>query len=198
MTQSGPTRPLSKAVVGSCTRSHGKACSYASFKACAMSAIRSDGCSMPIDSRIVESRTPIFLADVSRNSGVGHACWQACKRLGAAEAHRQLEDLQAVQEFECGGLAANNVERERRACPRALPREQTASGGGLFEVSKVMDFRHFGVVAQVVRYEPRVSVSFFHADAQCFERPADHPAGMRVQVGADGASQRFDVFHKGF
>ena len=37
-----------------------KECSYASFKACAMSAIRSDGCSMPIDSRIVESRTPIF------------------------------------------------------------------------------------------------------------------------------------------
>jgi hypothetical protein len=33
---------------------------YALFKACAMSAIRSDGCSMPIDSRIVESRTPIF------------------------------------------------------------------------------------------------------------------------------------------
>lgn len=34
--------------------------SYDWFKACAMSAIRSDGCSMPIDSRIVESRTPIF------------------------------------------------------------------------------------------------------------------------------------------
>jgi hypothetical protein len=37
-----------------------KECRYASFEACAMSAIRSDGCSMPIDSRIVESRTPIF------------------------------------------------------------------------------------------------------------------------------------------
>ena len=37
-----------------------KECSYASFKACAMSAVRSDGCSMPIDSRIVELRTPIF------------------------------------------------------------------------------------------------------------------------------------------
>ena len=37
-----------------------KDCSYVSFKACTMSAIRSDGCSMPIDSRIVESRTPIF------------------------------------------------------------------------------------------------------------------------------------------
>src|ERR1700676_1307222 len=37
-----------------------KECSYASFKACAMSAIRSDGCSIPIDSRIVESKTPFF------------------------------------------------------------------------------------------------------------------------------------------
>src|SRR6266481_1414064 len=53
------TCPLSKAVVGSCTASH-KERSYASFKACAISAIRSDGCSMPIDSRMVESRTPIF------------------------------------------------------------------------------------------------------------------------------------------
>src|ERR1700674_2487011 len=59
-----------------------------------------------------------FLADVSRNAGVGHACGQAGKRLGAAQAHRQLEDLQRVQEFECGGLAADNVERERGA--RAL------------------------------------------------------------------------------
>ena len=60
-----------------------------------------------------------------------------------------------------------------------------------------MNLRHLGVVAQVIRHEPRVSVSSFHADAQCFERPADHPAGMRVQLGADGASQRFDVFHEG-
>ena len=78
------------------------------------------------------------------------------------------------------------------------PREHTAGRGGLFEVSKVMDFRHFGVVAQVIRDKPRVSVSFFHADAQCFERPADHPAGMGVQLGADGASQRFDVSHERF
>jgi hypothetical protein len=35
-------------------------CSYASFNAWAMSAIKSEGCSMPIDSRIVESRTPIL------------------------------------------------------------------------------------------------------------------------------------------
>src|SRR2546430_8679354 len=52
-----------------------------------------------------------FLADVSRNAGVGHACGQAGKRLGAAQAHRQLEDLQRVQEFERRRLAADNVER---------------------------------------------------------------------------------------
>jgi hypothetical protein len=45
-----------------------------------------------------------FSADVSGNAGVGHACGQTGKRLGAAQAHRQLEDLQRVQEFKCGGL----------------------------------------------------------------------------------------------
>src|SRR3954447_22999565 len=80
-----------------------------------------------------------FLADVSWNAGVGHACGQAGKRLGAAQAHRQLEDLQRVQEFEGGGLAADNVERERGARASALPREQTAGGGALFVVRKIMD-----------------------------------------------------------
>src|SRR5688500_13523125 len=41
-----------------------------------------------------------FLADVGRNPGMGHAGRQAGKRLGAAQAHRELEDLQRVQEFE--------------------------------------------------------------------------------------------------
>src|SRR4030081_341780 len=72
-----------------------------------------------------------FLADVSRNAGVSHACGQASKRLGAAQAHRQLEDLQRVQEFECGGLTSDNVERERGARAGALPRKQTAGGRGL-------------------------------------------------------------------
>src|SRR6202035_5545062 len=37
-----------------------KAYDYAAFKACAISAVRSDGCSMPIDNRIVELRIPIL------------------------------------------------------------------------------------------------------------------------------------------
>jgi hypothetical protein len=93
------------------------------------------------------------------SDGVGPACRQAGKRLGAAKAHRQLEDLRRVQEFERGGLAADNVERERGACAAALPREQTAGDGSLIVMSKVMDLCHFGVVAQEIRREPRVSPS---------------------------------------
>src|ERR1700722_14986087 len=73
-----------------------------------------------------------FLADVSWNAGMGHTCGQASKRLGAAQAHRELEDLQRVQEFKSGGLAADNVERERRARATALPRENLAGEGDLF------------------------------------------------------------------
>jgi hypothetical protein len=46
---------------------------------------------------------------------------------------------------------------------------------------------------------PRRAARFcqlFHADAQCFERPADHPAGMGIELCADGASQWPDVFHE--
>jgi hypothetical protein len=63
-------------------------------------------------------------------------------------------------------------------------------------MSKVVDFGHFGVVAQVIRHEPRVCVGLFHPDAQCFERQAEHPAGMGIQLGADGSAQRLDAFRE--
>lgn len=50
------------------------------------------------------------LSDVGRDARVGHGCGMAGKRLGATQAHRQFEDLQRVQEFECSALAADNVE----------------------------------------------------------------------------------------
>jgi hypothetical protein len=64
--------------------------------------------------------------DVGRHSGVHHARWQTSKRLGPAQAHRQLEDLESVEEFEGGSLAIENVERESRACAGALLLEQAA------------------------------------------------------------------------
>src|ERR1700754_4537020 len=104
---------------------------------------------------------------------MGHARGQAGKRFGATQAHRQLEDLKRVQEFVGGGLATDNVERERRARTAALPCEETPGGGGLVVMTEVMDLGYFGMIAQVIRHEPRVAVRLFHADAQGFERTAD-------------------------
>jgi hypothetical protein len=110
----------------------------------------------------------------------------------------QLEYLQRVEEFKCRGLAADDVERERGTRAGALPLEQLAGGGFLVEVSKVVDLGHFGMAKQVIRHKPRFRVGFFHAEAQRFERSAEHPAGMRVQLGANGSAQGLDVFHERF
>jgi hypothetical protein len=80
---------------------------YAAFKACAISAVRSDGCSMPIDNRIVESRIPILWR---MSAGTPECVMLAGRGLGTAQAHHELEYLQRVEEFECGGLAADDVE----------------------------------------------------------------------------------------
>ena len=81
-----------------------------------------------------------------------HAGGQAGKRLGAAQAHRQLEDLQRVKEFECGGLAADDVEREGGSRAGALPREQPARRGSFVVVGKVMNLGDLGV-----RMRPSIS-----------------------------------------
>ena len=75
-----------------------------------------------------------FLADVSRNAGMGHACGQAGKQLGAAQAHRQLEDLQRVQDEAAWPPTMSNENVEPRA--GALSREQTAGWGVLFVVRR--------------------------------------------------------------
>ena len=153
---------------------------------------------MPIDNRIVEFENTYLLTDFNRNARVGHGCRQAGKRLRAAQAHRQLEDLQRVQKSRRCRLAADNVERKRGARTQALSREQTAGGGGFVVMREVVNPFHLVVVAQIIRYVPRILVGLFHSQAQRFERAAEHPAGMRIQLGADRASQRLDVFHDGF
>src|SRR6185312_783999 len=91
-------------------------------------------------------------------------------------------------------FAADNIEGKRGSCPKALPCEDASCRGSVVVVAEVMDLCHFGVVAKIIRHEPRVLVSLLHAEAQCFEGPADHPARMGVELGTDGASQRLDGF----
>ena len=40
-----------------------------------------------------------------------------------------------------------------------------------------------------------IAVGAFHADLQRFQRAAEHPAGMRIELRADGAAQRLHLLH---
>src|SRR5262245_9796860 len=59
-------------------------------------------------------------AHVRRHAGVRGGGWMARQRLGAAEADRELEELQRVEKAECRGLPAGDVEGEGRAGAGAL------------------------------------------------------------------------------
>ena len=43
-----------------------------------------------------------------------------------------------------------------------------------------------------------IGIGFVHAQCQGFQRAAEHPAGMGVELGADGAALAFDFFQQGF
>ena len=86
--------------------------------ACARSAIRSSGCSMPMLSRMVPSVTPL-----RARTSAGTPEWvvrrrMADKQFRAAEADRQLEDAQRIQHAERLRLAAFDLDREGRAARR--------------------------------------------------------------------------------
>jgi hypothetical protein len=96
---------------------------------------------MQIDSRIVESRTPIFW----RMSG-GTPEWVILAGRLASDSvpprlTASLKDLQCVQEFEGGGLAADNVERKRRHCTPQPPLVTEAlSHGHAVELPRLREF----------------------------------------------------------
>ena len=78
---------------------------------------------MPIERRIVASVTPMRSRTSSGTPEWVVEAGMAGQRFGAAEADRELEDLQRVEEAEGLGLAALDVEREGRAGAGALRRE---------------------------------------------------------------------------
>ena len=53
---------------------------------------------------------PDLLSHIGRHSGMRHARRKAGEGFRSAQADGQLEDLQRVEEFECGRLAADNIE----------------------------------------------------------------------------------------
>ena len=99
--------------------------------ACARSATRSSGCSMPIETRIVASETPRRSRVSFGHAGMGGGGRVAGQRFGAAEADGELEDLQRVEDAEGLRLAALDVEGEGRAGRRRIARRRPAAPASL-------------------------------------------------------------------
>ncbi len=111
---------------------------HTASKACARSEIRSSIFSMPTEMRISASVRPIS----SRSSGATPewviASGVRDQRLGAAEADRELHDLEIVEERESLPLAALDVEGEGRARCRALPVEDRLARVALLQVAEIV------------------------------------------------------------
>ena len=55
---------------------------------------------------------------------------------------------------------------------------------------------HSWMVAAKLGHDPGIVVATLHAQRQRLERPADHPARVWVELGADSAPQLLDRLHQ--
>src|SRR4029079_10494855 len=62
---------------------------------------------------------------------------------------------------------------------------------------EVMQLAHLRMLAQELRDGRGIVIGLFHADGERFERAPEHPAGMRIELRADGAAQRPDRLDDG-
>ncbi|MCY1248405.1 hypothetical protein D9M72_618320 [compost metagenome] len=60
---------------------------------------------------------------------------------------------------------------------------------------QVVDALDLRVLAQELGDDAGIVIGLLHAHRQRFQRPAEHPAGMRVELGADRPAQRLYLFH---
>src|SRR5579883_334156 len=111
------------------------------------------------------------------------------QRLRAAETHRELHDLEPVEEGEGLGLAALDLEGEGRAGCAALPLEYMLARVRRLEESEIVHLRDLGMRPQELRDLPGVCIGALGADAQRLERAQQHPAGMRIELGPERAAQ---------
>ncbi len=120
-------------------------------------------------------------------------CGVGSKRLCTAQANRQLEDLQRVQELERRRLTAQDIEGEGGTCATALRGKCPASRRCRVRIMQIVDLLDLRVVAQEIGDRPCIAICPFRAYLQSFQRTAEHPAGMRIELCADRSSQRLDL-----
>src|SRR5690606_14595042 len=95
-----------------------------------------------------------------------HGSRMAGERLGAAEADRQLEYLQRVEEGKGSVLAALDVEGKGRARTRALAAKHFRCRVALLQERQVGDPIDLGVIGEVAGDGTRIAIRLLHADGQ--------------------------------
>ena len=78
------------------------------------------------------------------------------QRFGAAQADGQVKDLERVEKAEGFRFAADDVEGDHAAGPKALALVDGVAGRFGREMPEVVDALHLGVVGQVVGHNTRV------------------------------------------
>src|SRR5688572_27420023 len=107
----------------------------------------------------------------------------ADQRFRPAQADRQLDDLDAVEEPERRVPSALDGEGEGRAGTAALLGEQLGLTRSRLQKTKVIDVLDLRMIAQIFRDGPRALVGALHPEAQGLQRSADQPAAVRVELG---------------
>src|SRR6476620_6545369 len=121
------------------------------------------------DGRVENADT---IADVLRHSRMSHGGGMARKRLGAAKAHRQLEDLQCVEKGKSRFFSALDVVGKSRAGTLALRLENRGRRVCLIEEGQIVETLDFRMIAQETSHRLGIVIGALHANSQRLERAA--------------------------
>ena len=138
---------------------------------------------------------PKPIAGFFGNPGMGRARRMRHQGFGAAEADREFDDLQRIEQPKRFRFAALDREAEGRAGARALSVEHVSIAASRFEKSEVVDGGDLVVRPQEARDQGRVHGGPVHAQRHRLHRPHDHPRGVRVELRAERAAQFLDRSH---
>src|SRR5476649_1990610 len=99
---------------------------------------------------------------------MGHRSWMGNQCFSAAQADRQLHDLEIIEQREGLLLTALDIKSERRARRRALPVEYRLARVAFLEETEIMHLGDFRMSRQIFGDEPGVLIRARRANLKRF------------------------------
>ena len=126
---------------------------------------------------------------------MGHRRGMAGERLGAAQADREMGDLERVQEGEGLRLAALQIEREGRARAGAVAAVDVGLAGvaALLEEAEIADALHLGMVLEEAADLLGILAGAGHPELERLEAPEQHPGGVGIGDRSDRVAEHADL-----